>query len=111
MFYACFTLIWSWERGKNFRIGIFLNKNLLGYGYRKQTTFFFLGGGGGGRGLLDSNLCIKSTTLFATQSNAVSFKFSYTYKSKEISLFTYTCRYIMVIKYHTYLDRKCTNTS
>ena len=26
---------------KNFRVGIFLNKNLLGYGYRKQTTFFF----------------------------------------------------------------------
>ena len=24
---------------KNFRVGIFLNKNLLGYGYRKQTIF------------------------------------------------------------------------
>ena len=40
MFYACFTLIGSWEGGKNFRVGIFLNKNLLGKGYRKQTTFF-----------------------------------------------------------------------
>ena len=30
VFYACFTLIWSWEGGKNFRVGIFLNKNLLG---------------------------------------------------------------------------------
>ena len=29
-FYACFTLIGSWEGGKNFRVGIFLNKNLLG---------------------------------------------------------------------------------
>ena len=28
MFYACFTLIGSWEGGKNFRVGIFLNKNL-----------------------------------------------------------------------------------
>ena len=24
----------------NFRVGIFLNKNLLGQGYRKQITFF-----------------------------------------------------------------------
>ena len=38
--YPCFTLIWSWEVGKNFRVGIFLNKNLLGQGYRKQTIFF-----------------------------------------------------------------------
>ena len=30
VFYACFALIGSWEGGKNFRIGIFLNKNLLG---------------------------------------------------------------------------------
>ena len=30
VFYACFTLIWSWEGGENFRVGIFLNKNLLG---------------------------------------------------------------------------------
>ena len=30
VFYACFTLIGSWEGGKNFRVGIFLNKNLLG---------------------------------------------------------------------------------
>ena len=30
VFYACFTLIGSWEGGKNFRIGIFLDKNLLG---------------------------------------------------------------------------------
>ena len=26
VFYACFTLIGSWEGGKNFRVGIFLNK-------------------------------------------------------------------------------------
>ena len=25
---------------KNLRVGIFLNKNLLGWGYMKQTTFF-----------------------------------------------------------------------
>ena len=30
LFYACFTLIGSWEGGKNFRVGIFENKNLLG---------------------------------------------------------------------------------
>ena len=30
VFYACFTLIGIWEGGKNFRVGIFLNKNLLG---------------------------------------------------------------------------------
>ena len=30
VFYARFTLIGSWEGGKNFRVGIFLNKNLLG---------------------------------------------------------------------------------
>ena len=29
-FYACFTLIGSWEGGKKFRVGIFLNKKLLG---------------------------------------------------------------------------------
>ena len=40
VFYACFTLIGSLEGDKNFGVGIFLNKNLLGYGYRKQTTFF-----------------------------------------------------------------------
>ena len=40
MFYACFTLIGSWEGQKNFRVGIFLNKNLLGQCYRKQKTFF-----------------------------------------------------------------------
>ena len=33
-------MIGSWEGRKNFRVGIFLNKNLLGLGYRKQTTFF-----------------------------------------------------------------------
>ena len=31
MFYACFTLIGSWEGGKNLRVGISLNKNLLEY--------------------------------------------------------------------------------
>ena len=30
VFYACFTMIWTWEGGKNFRVGTFLNKNLLG---------------------------------------------------------------------------------
>ena len=30
VFYACFTLIGSWGGRKNFRVGIFLNKNLLG---------------------------------------------------------------------------------
>ena len=30
VFYACFTLIGSWEGGKNVRVGIFLNRNLLG---------------------------------------------------------------------------------
>ena len=40
MFYACFSLIGSWEGKKNFRVGNILNKNLLGLGYRKQTTVF-----------------------------------------------------------------------
>ena len=40
MFYACFTLIGSWEGGENFKVGIFLNKNLLGQGYTKKKTFF-----------------------------------------------------------------------
>ena len=33
----------DWELGgrKNFRVGIFLDKNLLGLGYRKQITFYF----------------------------------------------------------------------
>ena len=30
VFSACFMLIGSWEGRKNFRVGIFLNKNLLG---------------------------------------------------------------------------------
>ena len=30
VFYACFWLIGSWEGEKNFGVGIFLNKNLLG---------------------------------------------------------------------------------
>ena len=30
VFYACFTLIGSWEGGNNFRVGIFFNKNSLG---------------------------------------------------------------------------------
>ena len=41
-FYTCFTLIGSWEGGKNFRVGIFLNRNLLGWGYREQTIFYAL---------------------------------------------------------------------
>ena len=32
VFYACFTLIGSWEGGKKFRVGIFQNKKLLGPG-------------------------------------------------------------------------------
>ena len=28
VFYAYFSLIWSWEGEKNFRVGIFWNKNL-----------------------------------------------------------------------------------
>ena len=36
----CFTLIGCWKGGKNFTVGILLNKNLLGLGYRKETTFF-----------------------------------------------------------------------
>ena len=39
MFYACFMLIGSWEGDKNFRIGIFLNKNLLGLTGNKQLFF------------------------------------------------------------------------
>ena len=34
-------LIGSLEGRKNFRVGIHLKKNLLGKGYRKQTTLFF----------------------------------------------------------------------
>ena len=30
VFHACFMLIGSWEGGKNFGVGIFLNKNMLG---------------------------------------------------------------------------------
>ena len=30
VFYACFMLIGSWEGGKNFRVGIFLKRKLLG---------------------------------------------------------------------------------
>ena len=30
MFYACFSLIGSWEGEKKFGVGFFLNKNLLG---------------------------------------------------------------------------------
>ena len=35
-----FYIDWSREGRKNLRVGFFLNKNLLGKGYRKQTTFF-----------------------------------------------------------------------
>ena len=41
MFYSHFTLIGSWEGRNNFRVGIFSNKNLIGLGYRKETTFSF----------------------------------------------------------------------
>ena len=41
VFYACFTLIGSWEGGKNFSVGIFLNENLLGTGLQETNNFFF----------------------------------------------------------------------
>ena len=40
VFYACFLLIGSWKVGKKIRVGIFLSKQALGKGYRKQTTIF-----------------------------------------------------------------------
>ena len=40
MFYACITLIGSLEGGKNLRVGIFLNKHLLGL---QETNNCFLG--------------------------------------------------------------------
>ena len=36
----CVLCIFYVEGGKNFRVGIFLDKNLLGSGYRKQTAFY-----------------------------------------------------------------------
>ena len=47
MFYASIILIWSSGGGgggseRNFRVGVYLNKNLSGEGYRKQTTFLGL---------------------------------------------------------------------
>ena len=39
MFNACFMLIGSWKGGKNFRVGIFLNKNMLGRVTGKKQLF------------------------------------------------------------------------
>ena len=43
MCFLCMFCI-DWELGgqKNFRVGIFVNKNLLELGYRKETTFLGL---------------------------------------------------------------------
>ena len=41
VFYACLTLIGSWEVAKNFMVGIYLNKNIrVGL---QETNNFFLG--------------------------------------------------------------------
>ena len=39
-FYACFTLIGSWEGGKNLRVGICLDKNLVRVGLQEKNYFF-----------------------------------------------------------------------
>ena len=41
MFYACFTLIGSWEGRKNFKVGISLNKKLVRVGLQETNNFFF----------------------------------------------------------------------
>ena len=41
VFYACFTLIGSWEGEKNLRVGIFLNKKLVMVGLQETNNFFF----------------------------------------------------------------------
>ena len=40
VFYACFMLIGSWEGGKNFRVGIILNKKLVRVGLQDTNNFF-----------------------------------------------------------------------
>ena len=60
MFYACFTLIGSWEGGKNFRVGIFLNKKLVRVGLQ-ETNNFFLGLSQGSK-----NACILANTTWQT---------------------------------------------
>ena len=52
MFHACFIMIGSWKGGKQFKVGSFWSKNLLGSGYRKQTTL----GLGCNRGYKKSNM-------------------------------------------------------
>ena len=42
MFYACFTLIGSWDDDKNFRVGIFWNKKLVRVGLQETNNFLFL---------------------------------------------------------------------
>ena len=42
VFYSYFMWIGSVESRKNFRVGNFLSKNLLGKGFRKQKTFLGL---------------------------------------------------------------------
>ena len=42
VFYACFTLILDCEGAKNFRVVIFLNKNLLGVGLQETNNFLFM---------------------------------------------------------------------
>ena len=41
VFYACFTLIGSWEGGKNFRVGFFLKKKIVRVGLQETNNFFF----------------------------------------------------------------------
>ena len=40
-FYACLTSIGSLEGGENFRVGIFLSKNLFRVGLQKNKQLFF----------------------------------------------------------------------
>ena len=42
MFYACLTLIGSWEGGKNLRVEIFLNKKLVRVGLQETNNFLGL---------------------------------------------------------------------
>ena len=41
VFYACFTMIGSWEGSKNFRVGIFFNKKLVRVGLQETNNFSF----------------------------------------------------------------------
>ena len=67
-------LIWSWEGGKNFRVGIWLDKNLLGYRVTgNKQLFFFWGGGGGG---LNANVSIYQICVYAQKYTINHKKFS-----------------------------------